>query len=101
MRSGTKSIMQDDPDYCYIHMKYLGVYVKATDAHHCVHGTGRRASAEEDGLKVYLCRRCHSLLHEKHYHDLDILQDAERIWMEHYRKNKKDWIDRYLINYLD
>lgn len=96
----SKSIMQDNPDICYIHKKYLNVEVKATEEHHCVHGIGRRPCAEEDGLKVHLCARCHRLLHEKHYHDLDILQEAERVWMEHYGKTKEEWIQRYIINYL-
>lgn len=96
----SKSIMQDDPDYCYIHMKYLGVYVKASEEHHCTHGTARRKLAEEDGLKIYLCHRCHAQLHDKNYHDMDILQEAERVWLEYYGKTKEDWIKRYIKNYL-
>lgn len=96
----SKSIIQSDSDYCYIHMKYLGVYVKASEEHHCCPGTARRKLAEEDGLKIYLCSSCHRQLHDHNVHYNDILQEAEKAWLHVYGKTKDDWIQRYIKNYL-
>ena len=96
----SKSIMQEDSEYCYIHMKYLGLYVKATDEHHCQHGN-KRQYADDDGLTIFLCRKCHSLLHDKGIHDLDMQKESEKVWLTYYNKTIPDWIKRYDMNYLD
>lgn len=96
----SKSIMQDNRDYCYIHMKYLNIYVRASEEHHCTPGSARRKLAEEDGLKIYLCHNCHQQLHNHNYHYEDVLKDAEQVWLDYYGKTKDEWIQRYIKNYL-
>lgn len=95
-----KSIIQNDKSYCYIHRNYLGVDVNASQEHHCLHGFGRRKVADADGLTVYLCEKCHRLLHDKGFHDKDMEQLAEKTWLEHYNKSIEDFIQRYGRNYL-
>lgn len=71
--------------------------------HHICKGLAYRWKAEEDGLWCYLCIDCHTFLHGKDGHELDVQykQIAERTWLKHYRKTVKDWIRRYGKNYLD
>ena len=95
-----KSIMQADDSYCYIHKKYLGMTVEPCHKHHALHGTSNRKWAEKDGLYIFLCNSCHQKLHDQNYHDLDIQQEAERIWLKHYGKTVEEWIQRYIRNYL-
>lgn len=39
-------------------------YTVGLDHHHCLHGSGQRELADADGLWVWLCRQCHSALHD-------------------------------------
>ena len=92
--------MQDDTSYCYIHMRYLNVYVPSTEIHHAMHGTANRKLADQEHLVCGLCEKCHSLLHDHNYHDLDLQQDAERAWLEHNNATIEDWISVFGKNYL-
>lgn len=73
-----------------------------TEEHHLFGGPNRRLS-EEDGLKVYLCPRCH---HDR-IHGLDrqaiefLKQEGQRAYMETYSKGTRDFVVRYGKNYLD
>ena len=100
MKKEIVSIVTDDTKHCYIHKKYLGMEVDAVHEHHMCHGTAKRALADEDHLVCGLCAYCHQLLHDKHYHDLDLIQDAERAWLEHNNSSIEEWIKRYGKNYL-
>lgn len=95
-----KSIIQDDKSYCYIHRKLFGMTVKATDEHHMLHGTSRRKLAEEDGLKCYLCRTCHSAIHDRGLYDKALQKEAQQKWMEYNGKSVADFIKRYGKSYL-
>ena len=70
--------------------------------HHMMKGVAYRWKAEEDGLWIYLCSDCHTYLHGKNGHQLDVQykEIAERAWLKHYGKQKKDWIARYGKNWL-
>ena len=46
---------------CYLCHKNMNY---GLEHHHCLHGTGQRKLADEDGLWVWLCRECHSALHD-------------------------------------
>lgn len=94
------SIIQEDKEYCFIHKQYLNVLVPANHEHHCLHGSFRRKLAEEDGLKIYLCVNCHTALHDRGFHDLDVQQLAQETWMNHYGKTVDDFITRYGKSYL-
>lgn len=71
--------------------------------HHMMKGLAYRYKAEEDGLWCYLCAYCHTFLHGKDGHELDLQykQEAERAWLKHYKKSVKDWIRRYGKNFIE
>lgn len=96
----SKSIIQEDKTYCFIHSKYFHCYIPAVHEHHCIHGIANRKLADKDGLTVFLCMSCHSLLHDKKRFDLELKQLAEQVWLEHYNKTIEDWIERYGKNFL-
>lgn len=91
-----KSIMQTDDNYCYLCGKY-----GANHTHHVCNGTANRKKSEEDGLKVRVHSRCHEYIHTHELTDLNLKAKAQRIWQEHYKKTKEDFIKRYGISYID
>jgi len=70
------------------------------EVHHCLHGTANRKLADEDGLTVKLCRRCHANLHDKGYFDRELQKIAQTKWMEHYGKSEYEFLKRYGKSYL-
>ena len=59
------------------------------DVHHCLSGVSNRKNSEEYGLKIYLCRKCHSDLHDRgkiflskwiYLTEDDIKKFAQRKW---------------------
>ena len=40
-------------------------YTVGLDHHHCISGRGLKKLADEDALWIWLCRECHSLIHDK------------------------------------
>jgi len=72
----------------------------ATDLHHCIHGTANRKLADQDGLTVMLCRRCHMNLHDKGTCDRELQRIAQKAWMDHNGKTADDFIKRYGKSYL-
>lgn len=90
-----KSIIHTtNTDCCYICGQW------ATDVHHVIHGTANRKLADEDGLTVKLCRRCHTLLHDKGNMDKELQKIGQRAWMNHNGASVEDFIKRYGKNYL-
>lgn len=76
------------------------------ERHHCLHGTANRQLAEEDGLWVWLCPRCHRGtfgVHGKEGSGIDktLKQIAEQRWLHHSKKTVDDFIKRYGRNYLN
>lgn len=100
MKKKIKSIVTDDTTHCYIHKKYLGIEVDAVHEHHMCHGTANRKLADQHHLVCGLCESCHRLLHDKGYHDIDLIQDAENAWLKHNEKTIDDWIAIFGKNYL-
>lgn len=94
-----KSII-DSTNYCYICKTYKCRYVLANDTHHCIGGTANRKLADEDGLTVRLCRRCHEKLHAKSEYKRELQIVAEEKWIEYYDKCVEDFIERYGKNYI-
>lgn len=82
-------------DRCYI----CGAY-GPLERHHAMHGTANRKKAEEDGLTVNLCHKCHADLHDHGLEDKWIMQQAERIWLRYYSKTVEEWRGRYGKNYV-
>jgi len=71
------------------------------EEHHMLHGTGKRMLADKDKLTCLLCPECHRNLHDKGEHDLQLMQEAERIWLHKTGGSIKKFIRRYGKNYLD
>lgn len=76
------------------------------ERHHCIHGTGRRNLAEQYGLVVPLCHRCHMALHDKNT-DLDrfVQRAGEKAFIEKYhpgdtQKGISEFIRIFGKNYL-
>lgn len=70
-----------------------------------MHGTANRQLAEEDGLWVWLCPRCHRGtfgVHGREGHSMDetLKQIAETKWLRMSGKSVQDFIKRYGRNYL-
>ena len=61
-------------------------YTAGLDHHHCLHGTGDKKKADEDGLWVWLCRECHSKLHDKGEHDKELQALAQRTYINEQKK---------------
>lgn len=90
-----ESIIQTaNKETCYLCGQY------ATERHHCLHGTANRKLADEDGLTVMLCRRCHMNLHDKGDFDKELQKIAQRVYMRHYHKTVEDFIKRYGKSYI-
>lgn len=83
-----RSIIQSET-CCYI----CGA-VHSLEVHHCIHGTANRRLADEDGLTVYLCRGCHSALHDRGLFDRSLQSIAMKAYIEHYGSTE-DFRRRY------
>lgn len=79
---------------------FLCGLVTHTDEHHIFGGHANRKKSEADGLKVYLCRSCHSLVHSDYTYNVQLKQVGQELWQRTYRKTVEDFIDRYGKNYL-
>lgn len=91
-----KSIIQGDKEICYLCGKY-----GAKHEHHIFNGTANRKKSEEDGMKVYLHPVCHDWIHCHELSDLNLKAKAQKIWQDHYKKSKQEFIDRYGKSYID
>lgn len=90
----TRSIIKggNNRDECFL------CFRPAKDRHHCLHGS-RRHKAEEWGLTVWLCPRCHQLLHDTGLNDLFLEQVAQKSFEEKY--SHELWMEEFGKNYLD
>lgn len=76
----SKSILCDETNKkCFICGKQGNL-----DVHHCCSGTANRKNSEAYGLKIYLCRECHTMVHNKREIEIQIKQFAQRRWEEEY-----------------
>ena len=91
-RVTSKSIITNKP-YCL----ECGSY-HSLELHHCLHGYNRK-KADQDGLFILLCNRCHKRLHSVSA-ELDI--KYKKLAQESYLKNhtQEEFMKRYHKNYL-
>ena len=61
-------------------------YTAGLQHHHCLHGTGDRKKADEDGLWVWLCNDCHRKLHDKGEHNKELQALAQRTYIKEQMK---------------
>ena len=79
---------------CYICRRFDNTINTAPlERHHCLHGTGMRKLADEDGLWVWLCPEHHRRLHEKNEHDRDLQIIAQRTYEVEY--GREEYFKRY------
>lgn len=94
----TKSIINNDKK-CYLCGREGCLAV-----HHTIHGSANRKLADEDGLWVWLCHRCHMDLHDRGEGDKELQALAEKKWIEwNYpndpEKGQEEFIKRYGKSY--
>ena len=70
------------------------------EQHHCMHGTANRKKADEDGLIINLCIRCHRRLHDKGECDGQVKSEAQIRWMDYNMATEEEWLARYGRSYL-
>ncbi len=70
------------------------------DCHHVIHGNSNRQNSEAYGLKIWLCRSCHSKVHNKdRILDLQLIEFAQRRWEEEYG-DRNDFISVFGKSWL-
>lgn len=66
--------------------------------------TGNREKSIEDGLVIFLTPEMHrtstKAIHKNYEFWNKVKEIAEKTWCEYYKKNKKDFKDRYGKNYI-
>lgn len=91
-----KSIIQDCKEVCYI------CGGRATEEHHCIHGSANRKLSEKYGLKVYLCPACHRTgklaVHRNYFADKKIKQIAQKAFEKKY--SHEEFMKIFKKNYL-
>ena len=79
---------------CFICRKYHNTINTAPlEKHHCLHGTGMRKLADEDGLWVWLCPEHHRRLHDKNEHDRELQIIAQQTYIAEH--GREDYFKRY------
>lgn len=63
------------------------------DLHHCIHGSGRKPLADEDGLFVALCRLHHTRLHDFGEYDGELKALAQRTYVKEH--SREEFLKRY------
>ena len=76
---------------------FLGCASLQLERHHCLHGS-RRKKAEKWGLTVYLCPKCHRLLHDTGLNDLFLEQVAQQAFEAKY--DHELWMKEFGKDYL-
>lgn len=83
------SIVQDKCECFLCHAPYT----VGLDHHHLLHGTGQRKLADEDCLWVWLCRKCHTALHDHGIGDKELQATAQRTYLQTH--TREEWFRRY------
>lgn len=91
----SKSIIQEDTDYCYICGRY------GTEIHHVFFGTANRKLSDKYGLVVGLCYNHHRGNNGVHFNkelDLMLKRRAQELFAEHYPES--DFLAIFGRNFL-
>ena len=93
----SKSLFNEEHNnICYL----CHVWNYSLDKHHLLTGRHHRHLADEDGLYVYICRKCHSYIHSSK--GSTTLYWLKRKAQEKYEEThiRNDFIERYKQSYL-
>ena len=93
------SIITNDLEHC------IECGRSIVELHEVFFGVRNRTKSIEDGLVIPLCYKYHHNgnlvgIHKDKKLNLKYKKIAEKKWLEHYKKTKKDFIERYGMNYL-
>ena len=76
-------------------------YTAGLDHHHAIAGRNR-AKCDQYGLWVWLCRECHTKLHDKGEHDSEIRAIAQKTFVEDMKKRgypeesaREEWLREF------
>lgn len=93
------SIVQANKE-CWVCKTTLGLH-----RHEVFFGTANRKKSIQDGCTVYLCGKHHNLssegVHMNRDLDLRLKRVAEICWLEYYKKEIPDFINRYGQSYFE
>lgn len=89
-----ESILQTTKGRCFLCGR-----ITDTEEHHLISGVSNRKNAEEDGLKIDVCRFCHTTAHTKREVELKLKQLGQTKWEETYGDRQK-FISRYGKSWL-
>lgn len=79
---------------CYLCRMQMAVIKTAPlERHHCLHGTGMRKLADEDGLWVWLCTEHHRRLHDQNKYDKELQIIAQRTYIAEH--GREEYFKRY------
>lgn len=79
---------------CYLCRTELGEIKEAPlERHHCLHGTGMRKLADEDGLWVWLCSQHHRRLHDNNEYDRKLQKIAQDVYIAEH--GREEYFKRY------
>ena len=102
-----ESVLTTRKGVCYLCHAY-----KPTDLHHIIHAGTSKKVQEKMGLVVYLCRDCHSALHDRDSErDMDLKRLAQKMWEQKYIEEypyehhateaaREEWMKNIRRNYL-
>lgn len=92
-------ICENDEQKCYLCGRQSQL-----ERHHTLHGGANRRLADEDGLWVWLCHRCHMDLHDRGEGDKELQALGEKKWIawnypDDPEKGQEEFIKRYGKSY--
>lgn len=94
-----ESIIQSNKE-CYVCKTTLNLH-----RHEVFYGKANRKKSIEDGCTVYLCGKHHNLsiegVHFNKTLDTKLKRLGEICWLEYYKKEIPDFIQRYGKNYIE
>lgn len=74
------------------------------ERHHVFYGAANRRLSDRDGMVVSLCAGCHrgnTGVHHNAKLDLQLKQEAQKVWMTYTGRDEKSFRRRYGKSYLD
>lgn len=89
-----KSIIQDEKRCFYCRT------ITGLDHHHCLEGS-YRTQADDYGLWVWMCRKCHRIIQEDEKEMKKLRAMAQKKAMEYYGWTLNDWLFIFRRNFID
>lgn len=94
----SKSLFNEEHNnICYL----CHIWNYSLDRHHLLTGVRHRTLADDDGLYIYICRKCHNNLHSS-IHYIDKLEELKQMAQRKYEEThtRDEFVERYKKSYL-